>query len=216
MSQHLLFALLCCGPLAAAAAPQDETAYSIGVSLGQRLQQEVPPGALPDLLEGLRQGYRGEALALPRERIDALLAAHERQVQQQNEQASSEDAARLAERRFLVREKVRYGVHELNGGVLVSELRSGHGAIAPDAREVQVSYAGQLADGTPFDASDKPQWFRLDAVIPGWRTALAAMPVGAKWRVVIPSAQAYGAQGAGGVIPPYAALVFEIELLGSR
>ena len=60
-----------------------------------------------------------------------------------------------------------------------------------------MNYRGQLADGSVFDESDGPQWFRLDSVIAGWRDALQEMPVGAKWRLVIPSAQAYGAEGAG-------------------
>ena len=66
-----------------------------------------------------------------------------------------------------------------------------------------------------FDQSNQPQWFRLDSVIDGWRSALPQMPTGAKWRLVIPSAQAYGADGAGDLIAPYTPLVFEIELLGT-
>jgi FKBP-type peptidyl-prolyl cis-trans isomerase FklB len=76
-----------------------------------------------------------------------------------------------------------------------------------------VRYAGWLADGSLFDESQAPQWFKLDSVIAGWRTALLEMPTGAKWRLVIPSAQAYGAQGAGDLIPPHTPLVFEVELL---
>ena len=56
-------------------------------------------------------------------------------------------------------------------------------------------------------------WFRLGALIPGWQTALREMPAGARWRVVIPAEQAYGAEGAGDLIPPNAPLVFEVELL---
>ena len=77
-------------------------------------------------------------------------------------------------------------------------------------------YVGRLADGSVFDQSETPQWFGLDSVISGWRVALQEMPVGAKWRLVIPSTQAYGAEGAGDLIAPYAPLVFEIELLDSR
>jgi hypothetical protein len=53
-----------------------------------------------------------------------------------------------------------------------------------------------------FDQNSQPQWFSLDSVISGWRSALQQMPVGAKWRLVIPSAQAYGADGAGDLIAP--------------
>ena len=78
---------------------------------------------------------------------------------------------------------------------------------------MRVSYRGELADGSLFDQSEGPQWFRLGALIPGWQTALREMPAGARWRVVIPAEQAYGAEGAGDLIPPNAPLVFEVELL---
>ncbi|MEQ4502627.1 FKBP-type peptidyl-prolyl cis-trans isomerase, partial [Pseudomonas sp.] len=71
----------------------------------------------------------------------------------------------------------------------------------------------RLPDGTIFDQSNQPQWFRLDSVISGWTSALQTMPTGAKWRLVIPSDQAYGAEGAGDLIDPFTPLVFEIELI---
>lgn len=202
--------------MVSAAPPKDELAYSLGVQLGERLHQEVPDIAIGDLLEGLRQSYRGEPLALPEERMATVLSAHDQQQQGTPAATDSTDSAKAAEKRFLVNEKARYGVRELAGGVLVSELKAGRGNRNPQLSEARVNYTGSLADGSPFDASSSPQWFRLDAVIPGWRTALQAMPVGARWRVVVPSAQAYGADGAGDLIPPYAPLVFEIELLESR
>ena len=84
----------------------------------------------------------------------------------------------------------------------------------PDGK-VQVLYVGKLPDGTVFDQNTQPQWFNLDSVIAGWRTALQNMPVGAKWRLVIPSDQAYGADGAGDLIAPFTPLVFEVELRGA-
>lgn len=79
-----------------------------------------------------------------------------------------------------------------------------------------MNYVGRLPDGTIFDQSTQPQWFRLDSVIAGWRSALVQMPVGAKWRLAIPSSQAYGTEGAGDLIAPYTPLVFEVELLDIR
>ena len=113
-------------------------------------------------------------------------------------------------------ELLLFGVRELTGGVLVSELRRGQGNGIGAATQVHVRYRGLLADGQVFDQSESAEWFALDSVIEGWRTALRAMPVGARWRVVIPSAQAYGHEGAGDLIPPDAPLVFEIDLLGFR
>ncbi len=145
----------------------------------------------------------------PPERIEQLLLQHEN---------ATTETPRItpAEARFLANEKARFGVRELTGGVLVSELRRGQGNGIGAATQVHVRYRGLLADGQVFDQSESAEWFALDSVIEGWRTALRAMPVGACWRVVIPSAQAYGHEGAGDLIPPDAPLVFEIDLLGVR
>ncbi|MNP41473.1 Peptidyl-prolyl cis-trans isomerase Mip precursor [compost metagenome] len=112
-------------------------------------------------------------------------------------------------------EKARPGVRELADGILLTELVAGNGTQAGPNGKVQVRYIGSLPDGTVFDRNDQAQWFSLDSVINGWRSALQQMPVGAKWRLVIPSAQAYGADGAGDLIAPFTPLVFEVELLGA-
>ena len=81
---------------------------------------------------------------------------------------------------------------------------------------VSTHYHGTLIDGTVFDSSvDRgvPAEFPVNGVIAGWTEALQLMGVGAKWRLVIPPELAYGERGAGGVIPPQATLVFEVELL---
>ncbi|MEO4048438.1 FKBP-type peptidyl-prolyl cis-trans isomerase [Pseudomonas sp. CAU 1711] len=205
LSRHLPL-LLCLLPSLTLAAPHDEDlAYSLGTRLGERLRQEMPELPLAALLDGLRQAYLNEPLRLPPARIDALLEQHERQA------ARRRDA--LAEGRFLAREKAAHGVRELADGVLVRELRQGGGRKPSAGSRIRVSYRGELADGSLFDRSEGPQWFRLGALIPGWQTALLQMPAGAHWRVVIPAAQAYGEEGAGDLIPPNAPLVFEVELL---
>ncbi|WP_017937637.1 FKBP-type peptidyl-prolyl cis-trans isomerase [Zestomonas thermotolerans] len=202
-----LYLLLAATPLLAVE-PGDDLAYALGARLGERLRGEVPGLNVEELLTGLRQAYRGETLRLDARHIDHLLAEHE--VHQQDAEV---ERAMARERRFLANEKARPGVRELAGGVLRSELRAGLGARPKADGRVRVRYAGWLADGSLFDESQTPQWFKLDSVIAGWRTALLEMPTGAKWRLVIPSAQAYGAQGAGDLIPPHTPLVFEVELL---
>jgi FKBP-type peptidyl-prolyl cis-trans isomerase len=216
--QSRLALLLClfASPLLAAnpeVKAEHELAYSLGVRLGERLRAEVPELPLQALLDGLRQAYRGEPLALKPARIEQLLSEHEERLA-----AAPTDAepALRAEKLFLVNEKAKPGVRELAGGVLRTELRAGSGAKPKASGRVQVRYVGRLADGSVFDQSEQAQWFRLDSVIAGWRLALQEMPTGAKWRLVIPSAQAYGAEGAGDLIAPYAPLVFEVELLGTR
>lgn len=207
-----LLLLLCLSPaLLAAATPEDDLAYSLGARLGERLRSEVPDLQLEALLEGMRQAYRAEPLRLSPERIDTLLDEHEERLALRAA-AIRHEQARVTEQRFLAAEKAKPGVRELAGGVLVHELRPGAGQ-AGNAARVQVRYRGELADGSLFDQSEGPQWFRLNSLISGWQTALRAMPAGAKWRVVIPAAQAYGQAGAGDLIPPDAPLVFEVELL---
>ena len=191
-----------------------DLAYSLGASLGERLRQEVPDLQLQALLDGLQQAYQGKPLALKDEQIEQILAEHEARVAEQPAVPQSE-AALEKEQRFLTEEKARPGVRELADGILLTELVPGTGAKAGPNGKVEVLYIGRLPDGTVFDQNSKPQWFSLDSVISGWRSALQNMPVGAKWRLVIPSSQAYGADGAGDLIAPFTPLVFEVELRGA-
>ena len=194
---------------------QHDLAYSLGASLGERLRQEVPDLQIQALIDGLKQAYQGQPLALDNARIEQILAQQEAQSEADTQAPQSEKAL-AAEQQFLAKEKAAKGVRELADGILLTELTTGTGNKPMASDQVQVNYVGRLPDGTVFDQSTQPQWFRLDSVISGWSSALQQMPVGAKWRLVIPSAQAYGADGAGELIPPYTPLVFEIELLATR
>jgi len=189
-------------------------AYSLGASLGERLRQEVPDLQLQALIEGLQQAYQGKPLALSDAKIEQILADHEAEVAEQPA-APQIEASIKKENDFLLAEKAKPGVRELADGILLTELAPGNGAKAGPNGKVQVLYIGRLPDGTVFDQNSQPQWFSLDSVISGWRSALQDMPVGAKWRLVIPSAQAYGADGAGDLIAPFTPLVFDVELRGA-
>lgn len=81
---------------------------------------------------------------------------------------------------------------------------------------VVVNYIGRLVDGTVFDSSyarGEPLNIPVNRVIPGWTEALQLMPVGSKWQLAIPSSLGYGINGAGDLIPPHSALVFDVELV---
>lgn len=210
-------------PASTASAPASphDLAYSLGASLGERLRQEEPNLQVQALLDGLRQAYQGESLAIKKDRIEQILTDHDAQAEAQAESSeagnteSQTEAAMSAEHRFLATEKSKAGVRELADGILVTEQIHGSGVLPATTGKVQVRYVGRLPDGSVFDQSDQPQWFSLDSVIAGWRTALQQMPVGSKWRIVVPSDQAYGAEGASDLIAPFTPLVFDLELLGT-
>ncbi|WP_071872306.1 FKBP-type peptidyl-prolyl cis-trans isomerase [Atopomonas hussainii] len=194
----------------AAEEPQDPLAYSLGVKLGERLRDEVPGLALDDLAAGLRAAYQGAPLALEPATIERLLA--EQEAAQGDSSAASERLKRK-EAAFIAEYKAKYpNAKVLDGGVVVRELSQGRGAKPKADATVSVRYKGLLADGSVFDESAEAVRFSLNSLIPGWRTALAAMPEGSHWEILVPSAQAYGAEGAGEVIPPYAPLVFDLLL----
>ena len=109
------------------------------------------------------------------------------------------------------------GASVTSSGLVYQSLKDGTGAMPKATDTVKVNYKGTLVDGTKFDASADhggPITFPLNRVIPCWTEGVQKMKVGGKARLTCPSAIAYGPRGAGGVIPPNATLVFEVELVG--
>lgn len=103
-------------------------------------------------------------------------------------------------------------------GLIIEDLSLGDGAEAVKGKDITVHYTGWLTDGTKFDSSlDRRQPLTITLgvgqVIKGWDKGFAGMKVGGKRKLTIPPEMGYGARGAGGVIPPNATLVFEVELL---
>ena len=108
---------------------------------------------------------------------------------------------------------------EMGNGLIIEDLVVGEGAEAQDYNKVVVDYTGSLADGSVFDSSlnpgREPFTFTLGAgsVIKGWDLGVEGMKVGGKRKLTIPPELGYGDQGAGGLIPPGATLIFEVDLL---
>lgn len=117
---------------------------------------------------------------------------------------------------FLAKNKEKPGVTVTPSGLQYEVITMGTGPKPTAESTVKVHYTGTLIDGTQFDSSverGEPATFPVNGVIPGWTEALQLMPVGSKFKLYIPEAIAYGANGAGQVIKPYSTLIFEVELL---
>ncbi len=121
--------------------------------------------------------------------------------------------------KFLEENATKEGVVTLPSGLQYIVLKEGNGKKPGPATMVTVHYEGSLTEGKIFDSSYKrgtPATFGVHQVIRGWTEALQLMPIGSKWRLFIPSSLGYGERGAGGSIPPYSTLIFDVELLDMR
>ncbi len=174
-------------------------------------QDIVDAVAQDDTLESLEIVRVGDAA----EKFNAIEAfrtfegSREKRVAAEREEASAE------------LDKLAAGFDVTESGLRYQIIQKGDGKKAEKGNQVSVHYKGQLADGTVFDSSYKrnsPLDFQVGVgqVIPGWDEGICLLNVGDKARLVIPSDLGYGSAGAGGVIPPDATLVFDVELMGIK
>lgn len=134
----------------------------------------------------------------------------------QAQEAEKGKAAREAGEKYLAENARKEGVVVLPSGLQYTVLAEGSGRKPSATDRVKCHYEGRLTDGTVFDSSyrrGEPAVFPLNGVIAGWTEGVQLMGEGAKFRFFIPYNLAYGERGAGGSIPPYAALVFDVELI---
>lgn len=134
----------------------------------------------------------------------------------QKQQEAAGKAVREDGERFLAENAKKEGVTVLPSGLQYTVIKEGTGANPVATDRVKCHYEGTLPNGTVFDSSYKrgePTVFPLNGVIAGWTEGVQLMKEGAKYRFFIPYHLAYGERGAGQSIPPYAALVFDVELL---
>jgi len=192
--------------------------YGMGALIGGQLRGDVSDVDPTAFLEGLGDALEGRELALAPEEIAQVVADYEaRRVaafQQEIRQLASENAQ--AGEAFRAAFAEEDGVTTLESGLQFKVLAAGDGDVPKADATVRVHYRGSLIDGTEFDSSygwGEPAKFPLARVIPGFGEALSQMPVGSKWKVVVPPELAYGEQGMGERIEPNATLVFELELI---
>ncbi|EGR4178160.1 FKBP-type peptidyl-prolyl cis-trans isomerase [Vibrio cholerae] len=194
---------------------EQKASYGIGLQMGQQLAGSGLEGLnVAAIAAGIATALVGEQPAISVDETNqALHAIHMRAEEARQEAAkvaASEGEA------FLKDNALRPEVTVLESGLQYEVLVKGNGAIPTSDKSVRVHYHGQLVDGTVFDSSvsrGQPAEFPVTGVIRGWVEALQLMPVGSKWKLYIPHNLAYGERGAGAAIPPFAALVFEVELL---
>ena len=199
-------------PLNAQESTADTTSYSIGMSLGYRLQNQGA-GTLnyESLVQGIRDILEKNEVLLDRNFSDSLNYAYfqnqrDRMFTQQKEEGAN----------FLAQNGQRAEVTTTESGLQYEVLVAAEGPKPTATQSVTVHYEGKLLDGTKFDSSidrGEPISFPLNRVIPGWTEGLQLMSPGAKYRFYIPENLAYGSRGAGGAIPPYSTLIFDVELL---
>ncbi len=188
--------------------------YGIGMQMGQQAHGAFKGVELTALVAGLQDAFNGQAPQVDPNDINAAF----QEIQQQLQAQQAADAEKFAAEgeAFLAENAKREEVTVLESGLQYEVIETGTGEIPTAASTVKTHYAGTLIDGKEFDSSyrrGQPAEFPVGGVIKGWTEALQLMPVGSKWKLYIPYALAYGAQGAGGDIGPYQALVFDIELL---
>lgn len=194
---------------------EQKASYGIGLQMGQQLAGSGLEGLNVDAIAaGIATALVGDIPAIEIDEINqALQAMHMRAEEAM--QAAAKVAAAEGET-FLKDNALRSEVTVLDSGLQYEVITQGSGEIPTSDKSVRVHYHGELTDGTVFDSSvsrGQPAEFPVTGVIKGWVEALQLMPVGSKWKLYIPHDLAYGERGAGAAIPPFAALVFEVELL---
>lgn len=197
----------------------DRLSYALGLSMGHNFRGSgIEKINVQDFADGVAAVYNGVAPKLSFEEAKKTINEFftELQKKQQEEAAAMAAVNEKAGQDFLLENGKRVEVKTTPSGLQYEVLKEGNGAQPTAGDRVTVHYTGKLIDGTVFDSSvdrGEPATFGVTQVIPGWVEALQLMKAGAKWRLFIPSALAYGPQGAGGVIGPNQTLIFDVELI---
>ena len=197
----------------------DKVSYALGIGIGHQLANMGGSELnIDDFAQAVKDVLQGNDLKVKsseaQQIVQEFFAAQEQKINTQRQEAGK--MAKEAGEKYLAENAKKEGVITLPSGLQYQVLKEGNGK-KPSAKDsVRCHYEGFLIDGTVFDSSvqrGEPAVFGLQQVIAGWTEGLQLMQEGAKYRFFIPYRLAYGEGGAGGSIPPYAALIFDVELI---
>lgn len=190
----------------------DKFSYGLGMGIGQNLQSMgISNMSVEDFMKGISDVLAGGKTEMTHAEAQAVVNEHFRKLAEEA-YAQNKNAGEA----FLAENAKKEGVNVLPSGLQYQVITEGNGKKPSATDRVQCHYEGTLIDGTIFDSSIKrgePAVFGVNQVIKGWVEALQLMQEGAKWRLYIPYDMAYGEHGAGEMIPPYSALIFDVELI---
>lgn len=197
----------------------DKLSYALGLGIGRQLAQMGATSlCIDDFATAIKDVLAGAELKVSDQEAQTLVQEFFRK---QEEKANAEMAekgkkAKAEGEQYLADNAMKEGVVTLPSGLQYKVLSEGNGKKPKATDKVKCHYEGFLVDGTVFDSSirrGEPAVFPLNQVIAGWTEGLQLMQEGAKYRFFIPYHLGYGEHGAGASIPPYAALVFDVELI---
>ncbi len=199
---------------------RQKVSYAIGVNVGGGMSRDGIELDYEQFVQGVRDAYAGTNKFTDEQMQEIFMQLQaDLQAKQQAEQAKQREAVpgEIAKgAKFLEENKKNPGVKETASGLQYLVLQEGKGEHPTATSKVTVHYTGKLIDGTVFDSSverGEPITFGLNQVIPGWTEGLQLMTPGSKYRLFIPYNLGYGENGAGGMIPGGATLIFDVELI---
>lgn len=197
----------------------DKISYSLGMGIGRQLTQMGATNLnIDDFAAAIKDVLAGNKLAVGDTEAQEIVEKFFRDQEMKQRAAAAErfKANKEAGEKYLEENKKKAGVVTTASGLQYMVLAEGSGRSPKATDNVKCHYEGMLTDGTMFDSSiqrGEPATFPLNGVIKGWTEGLQLMKEGARYRFFIPYELGYGERGAGQSIPPYSALIFDVELI---